>query len=169
MNLKILSKSIEAGIKQQMVKLADEYDTNVPKPITEAEYDNGMYEDACRNCIKRINAVYKELKADVKFTFVPLQNCYEIKNQERTLKSCKSLENLWYYLEGVLYAIEEQRCKVNVCKRCGEIFTNDLKYCPNPECRTPYWNRIARKYTQRKARLINNKKKRGVKNANKAV
>lgn len=34
--------------------------------------------------------------------------------------------------------------KVNVCKRCGYRFFRigkKLKKCPNPKCRTKYWNK----------------------------
>jgi hypothetical protein len=168
MNLKILGKSIEAGIKQQMVKLADEYkpeqDIDVPKKITEKEYDNGMFLDACQNDITRINQIYQELKSPLTLSLVEIESGgFEIRTQDAIVKVIQAPKTAYYYLEGILYALEQERAKYNVCFRCGTIFIKNLKRCPG--CHSYTWSRETLLKRGRKARLLKIKRKRGVKNA----
>ncbi len=167
MNRISLGKAFQEVMKKQIKAIADQDDTNsgeVKKVlITEQEYDNGMYEDACNHDIIRINQIYQELKSPLTLSLAKIDSGgFEIRTQDAVVKVVRASKTAYYYLEGILYALEENRSKFNVCKRCGAVFIKELSKCPNLKCRTPNWNRETRKYVRRKARLLKIKKKRGV-------
>jgi ribosomal protein L40E len=166
MNIKILGKSMEAGIKQHMMKMADEYDpskdTDIPKIIAKKDCDAGMYSNASTECINKINQLYAELKTDALIELHPIDSGgIQIKSKDMLLKFVRDWKDALFYLEGILYSLEQERAKYNVCMRCGAIFQQALVNCP--KCRSSKWFSKARKYERRKQRLLNIKQKREAK------